>query len=262
LTYIKPSPFDSHPINFPSWPHINPTSPYINNGVTPTYRKEFKPKKAGTKTAHVIFVLDDSSSMQSCRKATIDGFNEFLDGQKGSDIKTYASLYKFDGSSVNSVFEHMNVEEVEPLNDHLYNPRGSTNLLDAIGLVMQKENDRLSNFKKKDRDSVNIVILTDGQENSSRSYNNQIIKAMVEAAEGKEWSFQFLGANINAFAVGNSIGFGSHNTMQYSTNNMESTMKAASRMSADMRNMKASGMTTSMAYADATFTDKEREDAS
>ena len=39
--------------------------------VKPSLAESFKPKRAGKKTSHIIFVLDDSGSMQSCRAATI-----------------------------------------------------------------------------------------------------------------------------------------------------------------------------------------------
>jgi len=222
----------------------------------------FKPKKAGKDKSHVIFVLDDSSSMQSCRKQTIEGFNEFLEGQKvdatETDIETFVSLYKFDGSNVNCVIDQTDVQSVEPLNEKTYNPRGSTNLLDAMGGVMMKTNLQLSEKKKKNRESVIVVILTDGEENCSRTFANNDIKQMVEKAEGKNWGFMFLGANIDAFSVGASMGFSQHNTMQYSTKNMGETMRSASAMSSRMKSAYASGMDTTIAYASSTFTEEER----
>lgn len=225
----------------------------------------FAPKRAGKKTSHVIFVLDDSSSMQSCRDATIEGFNEFLDGQKKSandtGIKTFVSLYKFDGMSVECVYGRQPVGKTKHINRDTYDPRGSTNLLDAIGGVMMAINDQLKEVEKSERDSIIICVLTDGQENTSRTFNNSIIKAMVEKAEGKNWGFMFMGANIDAFAAGGSLGFTAQNTIQFTTNNVKSTMMHASRMSSDMKSLYASGMDTTMAYASSTFTDEERTDA-
>lgn len=222
----------------------------------------FKPKRAGKKTSHVIFVLDDSGSMQSCRAATISGYNEYLQAQKKdaleTGIPTFVSLYKFDGSSVKSVFDRAPVESVKELDEKSYDPQGMTNLYDAIGGVMMKINSQLSANKKAERDSVIITILTDGAENASRTFNNSTIKQMVEKAEGKNWGFMFLGANINAFAAGSSLGFNANNTMQYDTASMGNTMQAASAMTSRMRSAYASGMDTSMTYASASFTDQER----
>jgi Mg-chelatase subunit ChlD len=228
----------------------------------PSLSEAFKPKRAGTKTSHVIFVLDDSGSMQNCRAATISGYNEYLQAQKKdakeTGIATFVSLYKFDGRNVNNVFNRVSVEEVKELDEKSYNPQGMTNLYDAIGGVMMQINAQLAANKKSNRDSVIITILTDGHENSSRTFDNTNIKQMVEKAEGKNWGFMFLGANIDAFAAGSSLGFNSHNTIQYSTASMENTMRSASAMTSRMKSAYASGMDTSLAYASTAFTDQER----
>lgn len=233
--------------------------------VKPSLAEAFKPKRAGKNTSHVIFVLDDSGSMQSCRAATISGYNEYLQAQKkdakDTGIPTFVSLYKFDGSSVKTVFSRVSVEEVKDLDEKSYNPQGMTNLYDAIGGVMMQINSQLSANKKADRDSVIITILTDGQENSSRTFSNSTIKQMVEKAEGKNWGFMFLGANIDAFAAGSSLGFGVNNTIQYDTKSMENTMRSASAMTSRMKSAYASGMDTSLAYATTAFTDAERTSA-
>lgn len=222
----------------------------------------FEPKATGKATSHVVFVLDDSASMQSCRDATISGFNEFLDGQiadaKTSGIKTSVSLYKFDGYNVNCVADYIDVNEFPKLNRESYNPKGMTNLHDAIGGVMMNVNLKLGTTKKKNRDSVIIVVLTDGSENSSSTFFHTDIKMMVEKAEGKNWGFMFLGANVNAFAVGSQFGFTKENTMQYDTSKMGGTMRAASDMSSRMKTSFAAGNSTNMAYASSTFTDDER----
>jgi len=81
---------------------------------------------------------------------------------------------------------------------------------------------------------------------------------MVEKAEGKNWGFMFLGANIDAFAAGSSLGFNVNNTMQYDTKSMGNTMRSASAMTSRMKSAYASGMDTGMTYASASFTDQER----
>lgn len=225
----------------------------------------FKPKRAGKNKSHIIFILDDSGSMQSCRDATISGFNEYLKAQKvdaeQTGIETFVSLYKFDGSSVYCTIDHINVQDVKPLDRNSYNPRGGTNLLDAMGGVLLKINEQLSTVKKSERESVIVTVLTDGEENSSRTFRNDDIKAMVEKSEAKNWGFMFLGANINAFHAGSALGFNVNNTMQYDTNSMGKTILAASAMTTRMRHAYASGMDTSATYASAGFTDIERNSA-
>ena len=227
----------------------------------------FKPKQAGQKKSHIIFVLDDSGSMQSCRAQTIEGFNEYLKAQKldsvNTGIETFVSLYKFDGWSVNTLYTKTTVADAALLDRESYNPQGGTNLLDAMGGIMMKINEQLSANKKKDRESVIITILTDGQENQSRTFRSEDIKAMVEKAEAKNWGFMFLGANIDAFAAGSSMGFNSHNTMQFNTSNAAETIRSASAMTSRMKSAYASGNFTghdgtAALYSATAFTDQER----
>ena len=228
----------------------------------PSLGEAFKPKKAGKNKSHIIFVLDYSGSMQSCRDNTISGFNEYLQSQKAdaeqTGIETFVSLYKFDGSSVSCIVDHVNVHDVAPLDRNSYNPSGGTNLLDAMGGVMMNINTQLSATKKSDRESVIVTVLTDGEENSSRTFRNSDIKDMVAKAEAKNWGFMFLGANINAFHAGSALGFGVNNTIQYDTAATANSIRSASAMTSRMKSAYASGMESSVAYASMGFTDQER----
>ncbi len=224
----------------------------------------FKPKRAGKNPnlSHIIFVLDESSSMSSCWDQTISGYNEYLKAQKEdaekTGIKTLVSLYKFNGYDVDCIFDRQDVAEVTPLTKSNYRPSGGTNLLDAMGGVMMKINLLLKEKKKADRESVIITVLTDGEENQSRTFKNSDIKAMVEKAEGKNWGFMFLGANIDAFHAGAAMGFNYNNTMQFNTSNAAETMRSASAMTARMKGAYASGMATMDSYTVSAFNDVER----
>lgn len=226
--------------------------------------KAFRPKRAGKnpELSHVVFVLDESSSMASCWDQTIAGYNEYLKAQKEdaekTGIKTLVSLYKFNGYTVTTVFSQQDVADVTPLTKETYRPSGSTNLLDAIGGVMMNINALLLNKKKDDRESVIITILTDGEENTSRTFSNAAIKGMVEKAEGKNWGFMFLGANIDAFHTGAAMGFSSHNTMQFNTSSADATFRGASAMTSRMKSAYASGMNTEATYGATTFFADER----
>lgn len=224
----------------------------------------FNPKRAGknAKLSHIVFVLDESSSMSSCWDSTIAGYNEYLAGQRTdaerTGIETLVSLYKFNGSQVNCVFDRVDVKSVKPLDKKSYYPSGGTNLHDAVGGAMMQINKLLSAKHKSERESVIITILTDGEENQSRTFRSTDIKGMVEKAEAKNWGFMFLGANIDAFHAGSALGFGVNNTMQFSAKNVSESINAASAMTSRMRSAYASGLDTSATYASTSFTADER----
>jgi len=218
----------------------------------------FKPKKAGKKTSHVVVILDESGSMYSIQDATIAAFNEFLAEQKKDKIKTYVSLYKFNGYDIGTVYDHVSVEEISKLTPKSYQPGGGTNLLDAMGSVMLKVNQRLSESKKKNRDSVMIVTMTDGEENMSSVFDSKSIKNMVENAESRNWGFSFIGANVDAFAVGRNLGFKEVNTVQFDTSKVDGAMRSVSAYSSRMKSSYAKGMGTAEASVLNAYTDDER----
>ena len=77
---------------------------------------------------------------------------------------------------------------------------GSTALLDAIGRTIHK----IGNAQKHTADDyraekVMFIISTDGEENSSREYSADRVRAHIEKQKKKYgWEFIFLGANIDA----------------------------------------------------------------
>ena len=228
--------------------------------VSAPVKKEYKFKRAGTNGALITMVLDESGSMGSCWDTTITGFNEFVAGQRAADAETgrgYLTLIKFDAPQIKTVFADRPLTEVPVLDKKNYTPNGGTNLLDAIGTAIETVNAALAKMKKKDRPGVIITILTDGAENSSRQYNNEQIKSMVAAAERADWTFTFLGANIDAFAVGSTFGMTAANSVSYNTTSMAATMASVSASTTRMRFAKSAGLSTADIYSQGLYTSEE-----
>ena len=225
--------------------------------TTPTY----KFKKAGTKGNLIAVVLDESGSMMSCYDSTVSGFNEFVAGQRAAENAGDATLTlnKFDAPHIKTVFENLAIGEAPALDKKNYQPNGGTNLLDCIGYTIEQVNATLEKNKKKDRPGVIVLIMTDGEENQSRKFNGTQIKDMVAAAEKADWSFVFLGANIDAFSVGASFGMNAMNSVNYSTANMAQTMDTLSTTTVRMRSAKMAGMDTHAVYAATSMTAEERD---
>lgn len=143
--------------------------------------------------ARRIFLLDRSGSMDSIRGDTIGGFNSFVKSQipDGGSL----SLYLFD-HELECVYSDTPIEKVPLMNENTFVPRGSTALLDAMGEVIKKESGS----------KAIMVILTDGEENSSNKYTKEHIKDLTEMRTKEGWEFVYLGANQDAFSVGREIG--------------------------------------------------------
>jgi hypothetical protein len=65
-----------------------------------------------------------------------------------------------------------------------------TPLFDAAANVMDRA-------LENDADRTIVVIMTDGEENSSKEYNQIKIKDKVKLLEAKKWEVVFLGANFD-----------------------------------------------------------------
>lgn len=161
------------------------------------------------KETEIVVVLDRSGSMGSIGKATVDGFNEFLNEQKNSEGDGFLTLVQFD-DRYEKHYEALHLDKVnELILGESFVPRGSTALLDAIGKTIEE--------LETDRDVV-FVIITDGYENASKVYKKEAISKMIETmTEEKGWKFLFLGANQDAIKEGGSIGISGANSMTYSS---------------------------------------------
>ena len=158
---------------------------------------------------HITVILDRTGSMESIRDDTIGGFNTFLKQQKAEPGTATLTLVQFDTQDPYEVIHRFKpIAEVPALNRETYVPRASTPLLDALGRGINDLEASLGALKEEDRPSkVVVVVVTDGQENSSREFSKQQIEKMVkEKTEKSAWQFVFLSADLaaidDAIAVG------------------------------------------------------------
>jgi hypothetical protein len=183
--------------------------------------------------------------MSTIKSKTIEGFNSFLDTQKAdNNLLDTMTVLSFHGSQIVTIQDNIAVEDVPSLSQDTYKTIGTTNLLDAMGYAMNLPGPAI------------VVTLTDGEENSSKEHNIKSIKTLKEQREAEGWSFLFLGANIDTFAVGNQLGFVQHNTIDYDINNIGHTMLAASQATNMLKSRKVGE--TYDAYA---FTEAQRSAA-
>ena len=152
----------------------------------------------------VTVVLDRSGSMQSCRDDAEGGLNTFIEEQKKQPGETLFTLVQFD-TEYEFVHKGKPIRDVGPCE---LVPRGMTALLDAVGRAIAETGERLAAMPEPDRPGLVVfVIVTDGQENSSKEYTKPQIKEMIERQQNDyKWQFTFLGANQDAFAEAHGIG--------------------------------------------------------
>jgi len=158
----------------------------------------------------IICVIDRSGSMGSIRHDAIGGFNTFLEDQKKVTVDKCLLTYTQFDNEYEVVHESKPIEDVPPLDESTYEPRGSTALLDAIGRTIDDAGKRFAAMPEEKRPgAVVFVILTDGHENASRKYAHEKIMNMIQTQrDAYNWQFIFLAAGQDAIAAGTSLGIG------------------------------------------------------
>jgi len=172
------------------------------------------------KKLDIICILDMSGSMESIIEKAREGFNQFLREQKASENKIRLSLMFFD-TDFYMPYKNVKINKVSEVNKDTYYANGGTALYDAIGQSIDDYIDQLGSTPKEKRaDKTLFVILTDGEENSSRVYHQNLIKLMVtEMREEYNAEFIYLGANQDACFVAESMGMDRSNAFTYDATN-------------------------------------------
>ena len=165
----------------------------------------------------IVMVLDKSSSMQPLQSETITSYNTFIEEQKKVGGEAYVTLILFD-TEYHVAYQSIPINEVPVLDRSVYTPFGWTALLDGLGQGIDRVGARLDGMDESEKpDKVIFVVITDGEENSSKEYSFPQIQEKVKHQQEKyNWQFIFLGANIDAFDVGSKLGIGKDHIAQYS----------------------------------------------
>ena len=193
-------------------------------------------KKSGSgRTVLINFVLDKSGSMDRVREATISGFNEFKNTQAAEDGDAFFTLTLFD-TEFHTVCQAVPMREVPDLDAAMYAPGGCTALYDALGHTMRITDDFVHANKP---DQVLFVIMTDGEENSSREFDRErIFQTIQDRQKLAEYEFIYLGANQDSYATSQQIGVRPHRSVDYSADeagSREAMLRASHNVSAYRR---------------------------
>src|SRR3990167_8454715 len=128
-------------------------------------------------TSDIVVVLDESGSMEKMGNEPVQAMNSFLREQKrmvtndqGRD-HVQLSLYLF-STSVRKVIDNQSFTELKEFTD--YNPSGMTALFDSIGKAI---NEKLATPRNR---NVTLLIVTDGEENSSTEYKKKDVVALTK----------------------------------------------------------------------------------
>ncbi len=171
----------------------------------------------GGKETHIAFALDSSGSMESCRDATIEGYNRSVQDTKrnahlGGDV--YVTLVTFGegATEVRVKYSHQPIDKLEELNRDTYVPQAGTPMYDGILTAIEE----LQGYDTPGGDKAFLVnIFTDGEENSSK-LDGPELSEIIQRLQGKgNWTFTVTGANINLESLAKTIGVHRANMQSY-----------------------------------------------
>lgn len=176
---------------------------------------------------HAYILLDRTGSMGPVWTEALGSVNAYVealtkpsDGAKPSahDKVTLAVFDHHDGLKFDLLRRSVTAENWNYVTSEEASPRGMTPLFDAIArIVALAEGDR--------PDRAVVVIMTDGEENSSREVTKDGAKAALDRAREKGWEVVFLGAEFGKFADAEAVGIIRSKAMAMGAGSMDVSMR-------------------------------------
>ncbi len=201
----------------------------------------------------ITLVIDRSGSMEEIRADAEGGANAFIREQAQQPGEALLTLVQFDD-------EHEFVHRGIPIKQtpaYTLVPRGSTALLDAVGRAINETGERLARMPEADRPGLVVfVILTDGEENSSKEFSKARVKEMIQRQQSEyNWQFTFLGADQDAFAEAGRLGIAAGGTANFAKNKVDAAFIGTIKKVGRMRTQRRKGQAVSNE-----FTEEERKE--
>lgn len=164
----------------------------------------------------LVFILDKSGSMGGLEPDTIGGYNSMLKKQQEVAGECQITTVLFNNSH-ELLHDRIDIKAVSPITEKEYFVGGSTALVDAIGSTIHKivtaQKHTAEDFQAE---KVIFVIITDGEENSSREYSLEKVKAQIEKQKSEYgWEFIFLGANLDSVETAGRFGIAKDRAIDY-----------------------------------------------
>jgi len=180
-----------------------------------------------TANTHAYILLDRTGSMSNIWTEALGSVNAYVDAltkpangaaHSESDKVTLAVFDHHDGLKFDLLRRSVTAANWNKVTDEEASPRGMTPLFDSIArIVALAEGDAPQRAV--------IVVMTDGEENSSREVNKDGAKAALDRARAKGWEVVFLGAEFGKFADAEAVGVIRSKAMAVSAGNLDASMR-------------------------------------
>ncbi len=183
----------------------------------------------------ISFIQDRSGSMATVWEETLSGFKTYIkdmqaDQQKDNEVEYLFTLTTFD-TTIETPYLGVPIDKVDGDELKKHGPRAATALYDAVGKTLQAiDDDKNLTFEK-----AIVVIVTDGQENSSREYSKTALHAAIDdRIKRGNWTFTYLGTQPETWDDASSLGMGVGASATYNAANAGATYATMATASANM----------------------------
>ena len=140
---------------------------------------------------HIAVVLDASGSMNKIANDTIGGYNRYLQEQQSAALPGDTWTLTLFNDVSRSVITASPIVYVPELSPETYRPMLGTALYDAVMMSIRQ----LEQLVDQD-DRVLFVVITDGEENSSKvARKEETEKLIADKTALGNWTFVYLGAD-------------------------------------------------------------------
>ena len=198
-------------------------------GVTMTTSASAKPPV--NPAIHSYILLDRTGSMEPIWSEALSSVNAYADGLAALDggprVDADITLAVFDaqdGLQFDVLRKDVDAEDWNNVTSREVSPRGMTPLYDAIG--------RIVSLAEKDKpEKAIIVIMTDGEENSSKEMTKTSAKAALDRVRAKGWEVVFLGAEFSNFDDAEGVGQSASRNMAVSKDQLSDSMNRLAQKS-------------------------------
>jgi hypothetical protein len=227
----------------------------------------------------IYALLDRSGSMGDIKRATEEGFDGYISAQKDVPGRCDVTLVQFDapgafhwapnvfdfhiGANIDDdwykvIYRNKPIQQVPKLQ---LVPRGGTALHDALGRLITEAGQELAALPEDKRPGVvEVLVLTDGEENSSTHWHIESLRSLVgQQKKTYSWRFVFMGSNQDAVLTGTRLGFDSGTSLTYTGDNVVQAFASAATSSGLYRSGIAKGVSVEEATRSSYFTEDDRE---
>ncbi len=190
---------------------------------------------AMTNSVSSYILLDRTGSMSDIWSEALNSVNAYADAigkveeGEADDLDTSVTLAVFDyqnGLQFDVLRKDITPGDWNGVTDDEVSPRGMTPLFDAI-------NRTITMAEADNPEKAVIVIMTDGQENSSKEVTRAGAKAALDRAEKRGWEVVFLGAEFANFGDADGVGVSRSKQMAVSSGSLVETQERLAKKARD-----------------------------